>query len=87
MEIQGDNGTAVVRPFSPARLFLDLKTDAGPYRSGAQEVPVAAEPKPAFSPDFNDLHAAITRDVPLRYTAAHDIVVQTTLPKACGYSI
>jgi predicted dehydrogenase len=83
LEILGTNGRAVVQPFDPLRLALDLKQPAGVYRSGRQMTDLAA-PGPIFSPDFAEMARIIRHKERPSYSVEHDLITQETLLKACG---
>jgi predicted dehydrogenase len=83
LEILGTNGRAIVQPFDPLRLALDLDRPAGIYRSGRQTIDFAA-PGPVFSPDFAEMARIIRRNERPSYSAEHDLMTQETLLKACG---
>jgi hypothetical protein len=44
LEIVGSNGVALVQPYAPLRLLVDLKEAAGPHKAGEQFVPLAEPP-------------------------------------------
>jgi predicted dehydrogenase len=82
-ELSGTNGKAFVQPYAQARLLIDLKEAAGPYKAGDQMVdPV--EPVPAYSPDFLEMAHVIRDGAKPSFSAEHDLIVQGTLLRACG---
>jgi predicted dehydrogenase len=83
LEILGTNGRAIVQPFDPPRLLLDLEQPAGIYRSGRQTIDLTA-PGPIFSPDFAEMARIIRHKERPSYSTEHDLIAQETLLKACG---
>jgi predicted dehydrogenase len=83
LEILGTNGRAIVQPFDPLRLALDLKHPAGLYRSGRQTIDLAAA-GPIFSPDFAEMARIIRHNERPSYSADHDLITQKALLQACG---
>jgi len=83
VEILGTNGKAMVRPFSPFRLTVDLKDAAGPYRAGEQTLQPAAPPGPSFAPDFVEMASIIRERAKPSYSPEHDLDVQQALLEAC----
>jgi predicted dehydrogenase len=81
-EILGTNGTAVLRPIEPPALTLDLAKDAGPYRSGSQEV--ALPPYKRYEDDFVELAAAVRGERTLSVSLDEEMLVQETLLRASG---
>ncbi len=84
-EIQGTNGTAVVRPFSGSKLTVELAAAAGPYRAGFQDVATPPEAKPAYSPDLLELAAVVRGERKPSYSAAFDLMAHQSLLQACGF--
>ncbi len=82
-EIFGANGTATLRPFN-AKLTLDLKDAAGPYKAGRQLVEPQKQPEPTFAPDLIEMHHVICEGARPSYSAEHDLTTQEALLRACG---
>src|SRR5438034_113141 len=61
-EVLGTNGTAVLRPLEPGTLVFDLAKAAGPYRAGAQDVPLPAFER--YVGDFANLAEAVRGEKP-----------------------
>ena len=80
-EILGHNGKAVVEPFSPLRLVIDLKEAEGPYRAGVQTLEPAPPPGPIFAPDFVDFARIIRDGKHPDWSPEHDLV---TCRKHCS---
>jgi predicted dehydrogenase len=83
VEILGTNGKAMVQPFSPFRLTVDLKDAAGPYKAGEQTLQPAAPPGPGFAPDFIEMAGIIREGAKPSYSPEHDLNVQQALLEAC----
>ena len=78
MEVQGSNGTAVLRPIEDPVLAIDLVKAAGPYSKGAQRVELPAYRR--YEGDFEELAECILKGKPLASaTPAQDLAVQETL--------
>ncbi|HUS08349.1 MAG TPA: Gfo/Idh/MocA family oxidoreductase [Bryobacteraceae bacterium] len=84
LEIAGSNGVALVQPFAPLRLMVDLKEAAGPYKSGGQTLQPAAPPGPAYAPDFQEMARIIRKGEMPSYSPQHDLITQETLLLACN---
>lgn len=84
-EIQGTNGTATVRPFSNAKLTLELERAAGPYHKGMTEAILPPEPKPSYSPDLLELAAVARGERKPSHSVAHDLAAHESLLRACGF--
>ncbi|MBI4662111.1 MAG: Gfo/Idh/MocA family oxidoreductase [Verrucomicrobia bacterium] len=80
-EIQGTQGTALVKPIEPPSLQVDLAKAAGPYKTGIQIVPMPAYKR--YVPEFAELAQAIRMNRPLSVTPEEDLLVQETLMRAC----
>jgi predicted dehydrogenase len=77
-EVQGSNGTAVLRPIENPVLAIDLVKAAGPYSKGAQRVELPAYRR--YEGDFEELAECILKNKPLSVaTPAQDLAVQETL--------
>lgn len=86
MEIIGSNGEALVEPYAPLRLKIDLQTTAGPYAAGEQQVALTEPPGPPYAPDFEELARIIRKGEKPSYSTQHDLCVQEVLLTACGMS-
>lgn len=87
LEILGSNGKATAQPFAPARLLVDLKDAAGPYRAGAQRSEPSAPPGPTYAPDFREMARIIRDGAEPSYSQQHDLIAQQTLLEVCGIAI
>ena len=83
IEILGTNGRAVVQPFSPVRLTIDLGEAAGPYKTGVQTVQLAAARGPSYAPDFLEMVSVIRDGAAPSYSPEHDMITHEALLKAC----
>ncbi len=81
-EIQGTNGTAVLRPVEEPELMMDLAKAAGPYQPGPQKV--GLPPYARFRDDFVDFVAAIRGERSLAVSPQEELRTQETLLRACG---
>lgn len=84
LEIIGSNGVALVQPYAPLRLLIDLKESAGPYKAGEQLVSLSEPPGPTYAPDFREMAAVIRKGGKPSYSAQHDLMTQEVLLQACG---
>jgi len=84
LEIVGSNGVALVQPYAPLRLMIDLKDAAGPYKAGEQVVPLTEPSAPTYAPDFREMVRVIRKREKPSYPAQHDLIAQETLLRACG---
>jgi len=84
LEIVGSNGVALVQPYAPLRLLIDLKAAAGPYKAGEQVIQPPAPPGPAYGPDFEELARIIRKGEKPSYSPQHDLITQESLLQACG---
>ncbi|MFN7920843.1 MAG: Gfo/Idh/MocA family oxidoreductase [Bryobacteraceae bacterium] len=82
-EVEGSNGTAVLRPIEgPPRLEFDLVKAAGPYPSGRHEVPLAKFER--YTGDFAELAGCVRSGESLSVTLDQDLDVQEALLRASG---
>lgn len=81
-EVHGSNGVAIVNPIEPPAMTIDLAKAAGPYKAGAQSVPMP--PYTRYVDDFVELAAAIRGEAKLRVTPEEDLLVQEILLRASG---
>jgi len=84
LEIVGSNGVALVQPYAPLRLMIDLKEAAGPYKAGEQWVQLAEPPGPTYAPDFQEMARIIRKGEQPSYSPEHDLITQEALLLACG---
>lgn len=83
LELSGTNGKAVVQPYAPLRLLVDLKEPAGPYKSGAQALEPQEPAGPAYAPDFLEMAQIIRHGARPSYSPEHDLIVHQTLLQVC----
>lgn len=81
-EVQGSNGTALLRPIEPPRLEIDLAKAAGPYKAGKQEVPLPAYQR--YVGDFLELARCVRTSEPLAVSLEQELDVQEALLRASG---
>jgi predicted dehydrogenase len=84
LEIVGSNGVALVQPYAPLRLMIDLKEAAGPYKSGEQSIALTEPPGPTYAPDFREMARVIRKGEQPTYSPQHDLMAQEALLEACG---
>lgn len=84
LEIVGSNGVALVQPYAPLHLMIDLKASAGPYKAGEQSIQPPAPPGPAYGPDFQEMARIIRKGEQPSYSPQHDLITQESLLQACG---
>jgi predicted dehydrogenase len=85
MEVQGTNGTAVLRPIEDPVLAIDLVKAAGPYSKGAQRVELPAYRR--YEGDFEELAECILKNKPLStVTPEQELAVHETLLRAAQMS-
>jgi predicted dehydrogenase len=80
-EVQGTNGTALVKPIEPPKLQIDLANAAGPYAKGIQNVPMPEYKR--YAPELAELARCARSGQPLSVTPEEDLLVQETLMRAC----
>jgi predicted dehydrogenase len=83
IEILGTNGKAVVKPFEPVRLTVDLGDPAGPYKAGVQTIEPPPARGPSYAPDFLEMVSVIRNGAVPSYSIEHDIITHEALLKAC----
>lgn len=81
-EILGSKGTATVRPVEQPVLTIDLAEAAGPYRKGAQQIPMPRYER--YVDDFVELAAAVRGEKKLAMSLDEELLVQETLLRASG---
>jgi predicted dehydrogenase len=84
IEILGTNGSAKVQPYTGSHLRVELKTAAGPYKAGVQELSPPDGPGRAYTPDFAEMASIIRKGTAPTYSAAHDLMTHRVLLEACG---
>jgi len=84
LEIVGSNGLALVQPYAPLRLMIDLKEPAGPYRAGEQQIQLTEPPGPTYAPDFQEMARIIRQGAKPSYSPQHDLITHEALLRACG---
>ncbi len=83
-EVLGTKGSATLTPIEPGKLVLDLTTAAGPYKKGAQDVPLP--PYKRYEDDFIELAAAVRGEKSLTTTLDEELLVAETVLRASGMS-
>jgi predicted dehydrogenase len=83
LEIVGSNGIALVEPYAPLRLMVDLEKAAGPYKAGPQTIEPPSPPGPTYAPDFREMATIIRNGQRPSYSPHHDLIVQEALLEAC----
>lgn len=83
-EIVGSNGEALVEPYAPVQLIMDLVKPAGPYKAGRQVIEPGDPFGYPYGPDFQEMARIIRKGEQPSYSAQHDLLVQQTLLEVCG---
>ena len=81
-EVLGTNGTATLQPLEPPTLTMDLARPAGPYKQGAQQIPLPAYER--YQADFAELAAAVRGDRPLSVSLDEELLVAETVLRVSG---
>jgi predicted dehydrogenase len=81
-EVIGTRGTATLSPIEPGKLVVDLAEAAGPYKKGAQEVPLP--PYRRYEDDFIELAAAVRGEKPLSLSLEEELLSAETILRASG---
>lgn len=81
-EVLGTNGTATLLPIEQPELKLDLVKAAGPYKKGAQEIPMPNYNR--YQADFMELAAAVRGETNLRVSLDEELLSAEILFKASG---
>jgi predicted dehydrogenase len=81
-EVQGTNGTMLLKPIEPPTLAVDLAQAAGPYRAGKQTVELPKYER--YRGDFEELARCISTETPLPASLDQELLVQEWLLRACG---
>ncbi len=81
-EVLGTKGSATLAPIEPGKLTLDLTVAAGPYRKGAQDVPLPAYKR--YEDDFIELAAVIRGEKKLSVSLDEELLVAETVLRASG---
>jgi predicted dehydrogenase len=76
-EVLGTQGSALLQPIEPPTLTLELASAAGPYRKGAQTVPLPAYRR--YEDDFAELAAAARGERALSVSLETELVVAETV--------
>jgi predicted dehydrogenase len=84
LEIVGSNGVALVQPYAPLKLLIDLKDAAGPYKAGEQWVQLTAPPGPTYAPDFQEMARIMRKREKPSYSPEHDLMTHEVLLQSCG---
>jgi predicted dehydrogenase len=79
-EVLGTNGAATLAPIEPPTLNLDLAKAAGPYKKGAQRVPLPGYKR--YEGDFAELAAAVRGERPLSVSLDDELLVAETVLQA-----
>lgn len=80
-EVFGTNGSAILRPIEAPILEIELQKAAGPYKAGAQTVPMPKYSR--YAADIVDLAACIRGARKPAVTLEEELRVQKWLLKAC----
>lgn len=81
-EVLGTNGTATLEPIEPPTLSLDLAKAAGPYKKGAQPVPLPVYRR--YEADFTELAAAVRGERALSVSLDEELLVAETVLRTSG---
>ncbi len=82
LQIQGTNGTVTLQPIEPPSLEFDLKSAAGPYRTGWQKVEIPSGAR--YVADFREMAQIVRKQRSPSFSSKHDLIVQETLLRSCG---
>lgn len=81
-EVQGTNGTMLLKPLEPPALLADFAKAAGPYRAGTQ---MAELPKyERYRDEFDQVARCIRSGAALPVSLDEELLVQEWLLRACG---
>ncbi|MSU24975.1 MAG: Gfo/Idh/MocA family oxidoreductase [Opitutus sp.] len=83
-EVLGTKGSATLMPIEPGKLTLDLTAAAGPYKKGAQDVPLPSYKR--YEDDFIELAAAVRGEKKLSVSLDEELLVAETVLRASGMS-
>ncbi|MBL9202494.1 MAG: Gfo/Idh/MocA family oxidoreductase [Opitutaceae bacterium] len=81
-EVLGTKGTATLTPIEPGKLTFDLTAAAGPYKKGAQEVPLPAYKR--YVDDLIELAAVVRGEKKLTVPLEEEFLVAETVLRASG---
>ncbi|MSU48670.1 MAG: Gfo/Idh/MocA family oxidoreductase [Opitutus sp.] len=81
-EVLGTKGSATLTPIEPGKLTLELTAAAGPYRKGAQDVPLPAYKR--YEDDLIELAAAVRGEKKLSVSLDEELLVAETVLRASG---
>jgi predicted dehydrogenase len=84
VEIVGANGVALVQPYAPLKLMIDLVKAAGPYKAGEQMIPLSEPPGPTYAPDFQEMARIMRKGDKPSYSPEFDLMTHEVLLQACG---
>ena len=76
-EVLGTNGAATLQPLEPPALTIDLAKPAGPYKKGAQQIPLPAYER--YQADFAELAGAVRGERPLSVSLDDELLVAETV--------
>jgi predicted dehydrogenase len=81
-EVLGTNGTASLQPIEPPTLTFNLVQAAGPYKKGAQSVPLPAYQR--YVGDMAELAAAVRGETKLSASLDEELLVAEMLLRVSG---
>lgn len=81
----GTEGTFHIQPLDNPTARISLSRDRGAYKRGTQEIPFPNYTR--YVGDAADMAKIIRQEKSSDYSPTHDIIVQSTLLRACGLSI
>ena len=83
-EVIGADGNIMVQPAESSRpmMRVSLRKAHGPYKAGAQEIELPAQPR--FIGDFKELAHALKTGQPLKLSYDHELTLHETLLRASG---
>jgi len=82
-ELIGTEGSILIQPVEPGtRMRVTLREARGPYKAGAQDVEMPAQPR--YVGDFRELARALKNNQPLRYSYDYELLLQETVLRASG---
>jgi len=82
--VLGTKGSAILQPIEPPTLTIELSEAAGPYKKGAQSVPMPAHQR--YVADFVELAAAVRGEKALSVSLDEELLVAETILKVSGMS-
>lgn len=81
-EVLGTRGTAILQPIEPPTLTMELAEAVGPYKKGAQPVPLPAYQR--YESDFAELAAAVRGERGLSVSLDEELLSAETVLRAGG---